>query len=559
MFSNKRPLAGSVVVGLPRAPDSHFSHSCRGLCRRAARLVPVVGPSPSVTARRHNNMATRMFFVSVLTAAEENPFCLGLRPCSVLHLPEPLLSAWLSSSTSPSSSSCRGHPRFRGLTGRKCFSPTSRRPAAADWNDARRASALVSLLGREGQRKYFAATEQEEALTTPSNAASVPASDADSSAPAVSKFDRLVKQLDRLFAASTNPLVERHEFTSRRQLPGESFLDYVTVLKEKAVRCKFGLTYAERVRDQVIHGSSDARVREKLLAYGEELTLEKAEEIVRTLEALSLANHAFAPTHTEYVQAIGRGAQDGGARKKYGHGQSSRGGRDVTPTLPGGYNATEVPASQDGDFSPKPSTGLRAPVPNGKFQGDFQAQSCDRCGSRRHQSNFRNCPARSRRCNTCNAWGHFASMCRKTAPVQRVTSRGAVDVAPEQQASTQLNVASTSSVLSSDHPSSSVLTVSTLSRNDLVVHAVVDGVTLQLLVDARASVSLMTAEDFYRHFSKQHSLSKAVVDLRNFSKQGIGIIGSFQAPVEVLQRSCSVVFSCHMLCVVLVPLMGVRN
>ncbi|KAL3182576.1 hypothetical protein MRX96_007019 [Rhipicephalus microplus] len=52
----------------------------------------------------------------------------------------------------------------------------------------------------------------------------------------------------------------------------------------------------------------------------------------------------------------------------------------------------------------------------------------------------------------------------------------------------------------------------------------------------------MTAEDFQRHFSKQHSLSKAVVDLRNFSKQRIGIFGSFQAPVKVSQWSCSVFF-----------------
>ncbi|KAH7951016.1 hypothetical protein HPB52_004256 [Rhipicephalus sanguineus] len=352
-----------------------------------------------------------------------------------------------------------GPPPVPWTNWKKMFQAHLEAAGGNDWNDARRASALVSLLGREGQRKYFAATEQEEALTTPSNAASVPASDADSSAPAVSKFDSLVKQLDRLFAASTNPLVERHQFTSRRQLPGESFLDYVTVLKEKAVRCKFGLTYAERVRDQIIHGSSDARVREKLLAYGEELALEKAEEIVRTLEALSLANHAFAPTHTGNVQAVGRGAQYGGARKK--HGQSSRGGRDVgrdvTPTFPGGYNATEVPANQDGDFSPKSSTELRAPVPDEKFQGDLEPQSCDRCGSRRHQPSFRNCPARSRRCNMCNARGHFASMCRKTAFVQSVSSRGAVDVAPEQQASTQLNLASTSLVLSSDRPSSYVL------------------------------------------------------------------------------------------------------
>ncbi|KAL3189854.1 hypothetical protein MRX96_020869 [Rhipicephalus microplus] len=52
----------------------------------------------------------------------------------------------------------------------------------------------------------------------------------------------------------------------------------------------------------------------------------------------------------------------------------------------------------------------------------------------------------------------------------------------------------------------------------------------------------MTAEDFQRHFSKQHSLSKAVADLGNFSKQRIWILGPFQAPVKALQRSCSVVF-----------------
>ncbi|KAH7956131.1 hypothetical protein HPB52_006296 [Rhipicephalus sanguineus] len=255
-----------------------------------------------------------------------------------------------------------GPPPVPWTNWKKVFQAHLEGAGGSDWNDARRASALVSLLGREGQRKYFAATEQEEAQTTPSNAASAPASDPDCSAPAVSKFDSLVKQLERLFAASTNPLVELHEFTSRRQLPGESFLDYVTVLKEKA---------------------SDARVREKLLAFGEELSLEKAEEIGRTLEAFSLANHAFAPCHPENVEAVGQGAQDGGAKKTYG--QSRRGGRDVTSTLPGSHNVTEVPASQDGDFQPQSSTGLRAPVPNEKFQGDFQPQSCDRCGSRRHQ------------------------------------------------------------------------------------------------------------------------------------------------------------------------------
>lgn len=120
-----------------------------------------------------------------------------------------------------------GPPPVPWTNWKKMFQAHLEAAGGSDWNDARRASALVSLLGREGQRKYFAAAEQEEARnetsnaasTTPSNAASTPASDPDSLASAVSKFDSLVKQLDRLFAASTNPLVERHEFTSWRQLP----------------------------------------------------------------------------------------------------------------------------------------------------------------------------------------------------------------------------------------------------------------------------------------------------------------------------------------------------
>ncbi|KAH7969012.1 hypothetical protein HPB52_013610 [Rhipicephalus sanguineus] len=174
-----------------------------------------------------------------------------------------------------------GPPPIPWPNWKKLFQAHLEAAGASDWKGPLRASALVSLPRREGQRKYFAAAEQEEARTTPSNAASTtlrssaastPASETDSSAPAVSKFDTLVEQLDRLSAASINPLVERHEFTSR-QLPGENFLDYVIVLKEKAVRCKFRLLYAERVRDQIIHGTSNPRVREKLLPHRKELSL----------------------------------------------------------------------------------------------------------------------------------------------------------------------------------------------------------------------------------------------------------------------------------------------
>ncbi|KAH7984640.1 hypothetical protein HPB52_023383 [Rhipicephalus sanguineus] len=100
-----------------------------------------------------------------------------------------------------------GPPPVPWTDWKKMFHAYLEAAGGIDWNDARRASVLVSMLGREGQRKYFASAELEEARTTPSNAASAPAFAPDSSAPAASMFDSLVKQLDRLFAASTNPLL----------------------------------------------------------------------------------------------------------------------------------------------------------------------------------------------------------------------------------------------------------------------------------------------------------------------------------------------------------------
>ncbi|KAH7976032.1 hypothetical protein HPB52_008365 [Rhipicephalus sanguineus] len=42
-----------------------------------------------------------------------------------------------------------------------------------------------------------------------------------------------------------------------------------------------------QMRDQIIHGLANAHVRAKLLSYGEALTLQKADEVGRDLEALT--------------------------------------------------------------------------------------------------------------------------------------------------------------------------------------------------------------------------------------------------------------------------------
>ncbi|KAH7935999.1 hypothetical protein HPB52_016348 [Rhipicephalus sanguineus] len=208
----------------------------------------------------------------------------------------------------------------------KIFQEHLKAAGGSGWEDERRASALLCALGIEGQRKYFAVQEQLEAQGGPhaTHTASTPtASDSGtvSTDAVTTEYDTFLQFLDGFFAETRNVLAERHDFTSRKQVPGETFLDFVTALKEKALSCKFGATYDDRVRDQVIHGVANAHVRAKLLSYGEALTLQKAEEVGRVLEALNKANAAFGEnerllgSHSGYggsIQCVAA-AQNGGS------------------------------------------------------------------------------------------------------------------------------------------------------------------------------------------------------------------------------------------------------
>ncbi|KAH7947863.1 hypothetical protein HPB52_016370 [Rhipicephalus sanguineus] len=320
-----------------------------------------------------------------------------------------------------------GKPSIPWHLWKKIFQVHLKAAGGSGWEDERRASALISVLGIEGQRKYFAAQEQLEAHGGPNatHTASTPmAADSGtvSTDAATTEYDTLLQFLDGLFAESTNVLAERHLFTSRKQLPGETFLDFVTALKEKALSCKFGATYDDRVRDQVIHGVANAHVRAKLLSYGEALTLQKAEEVGRDLEALQKANAAFEEnerllgSHCGYggsIQCVAAAAQYGGSAASLAphltqHGGSfppKSGGR-IQDGCAGSTALVQdcVRCQQVQQLAPKPQVG-----------------PCFRCGKLGHLANSRNCPAKKKICQFCGIKGHFAAVCRKRqASVQEV-------------------------------------------------------------------------------------------------------------------------------------------
>ena len=102
---------------------------------------------------------------------------------------------------------------------------------------------------------------------------------------------------------------ERYKFNQRAQEMGESYDQYRTCLRKLADECQFGtITEAEILRDRLVFGIRDAKVRERLLQEPN-LTLAKTDEICRaaesTLQQLKLVEpkeqtvHALEPQATK--------------------------------------------------------------------------------------------------------------------------------------------------------------------------------------------------------------------------------------------------------------------
>ena len=78
-------------------------------------------------------------------------------------------------------------------------------------------------------------------------------------------------------------MFERYKFWERKQQPGESFDAWVTDLKNQATICEFGDQHDNMIRDKIVFGTSDRRLKERLLMKSS-LTLQTAEGMCRAAE-----------------------------------------------------------------------------------------------------------------------------------------------------------------------------------------------------------------------------------------------------------------------------------
>ncbi|CAG2222040.1 unnamed protein product [Mytilus edulis] len=188
-----------------------------------------------------------------------------------------------------------------------------------------------------------------------------------------------------------NSLLARCKFRYETQ-SSDTVEQFITRLKLIAKDCNFKDT-DEMIRDSLIFGTSSPKVKEKLLNEGDTLTLEKAIQIaqafeysqgqlkeMKNLEPSTVVHELNLPRHSQYNSASSR----------KNHKTSDR-----TRTGPVNQNRVKVEPHR---YSSQ--------------------QGCGNCG-RRH-SKHEECPAKGKKCNSCQKWNHFAQVCRSKQRVDEV-------------------------------------------------------------------------------------------------------------------------------------------
>ena len=103
------------------------------------------------------------------------------------------------------------------------------------------------------------------------------------SAEETDKIGAYISKFGEYFSPQSNTVFSRYLFHKRDQRDGETIDQYITELKLLARECEYSTTELkeEMIRDRLVSGISSARVREKLLQAGSNLTLSQAVTISR--------------------------------------------------------------------------------------------------------------------------------------------------------------------------------------------------------------------------------------------------------------------------------------
>ena len=97
------------------------------------------------------------------------------------------------------------------------------------------------------------------------------------------KLDSVLKKIDLYCNPKKNTTILRHKFFTHKQSEGQQFLEFVTELKPLSDKCEFATLLDSLIKDMVICGINDNKLRERMLRETD-LTMDKAIKLGQAAE-----------------------------------------------------------------------------------------------------------------------------------------------------------------------------------------------------------------------------------------------------------------------------------
>lgn len=284
-----------------------------------------------------------------------------------------------------------------------------------------------------------------------------------------------IQRLEQRFAPAPSRILARAQFNRRVQQPDEDCAQFATALRALASKCGYlEATVLELVRDRVVAGCCDEKIRERLLQEPDTLTLDGALALAQRLERASIENKAVTEPATPVVDRV--------------------------------YFRSN----------------------NNSNRGTLSQRRCYNCGDQGHLKFDPSCPARGKTCNNCGRTGHLARVCRSgQQPQPYKNPRNSLKPQSNDSSSTSKN----RSAVDSD-TSVGVILMSSKPGSRLLKRLVctVAGTEIELLVDTGAVASILNYSTF-RSLRQLPDLKESNVNLISYTGQAIYVIGHAKVTV----------------------------
>ena len=289
-------------------------------------------------------------------------------------------------------------------------------------------------------------------------------------------------------------------FHKMKQEPQETVAQHVARMRVQAQLCEYrdANDINENIRDHLVDTCRSVPLRKKLLEKGSALTLDKALQLARTMEAVDQQTAAMSDVKDRSM--VNR-VEDKTKAKTYGSKKRSQ----------KCHNCGEV-----GHFA------REGKCKTGKSQGQgSQTKGCYRCGRDGHFARDEACPARKATCRKCKLPGHFDVMCQtkqggKRTQTQKKGHVNTVDESEEDEYAFTLRP--------------------NRDKCEALVDIIVDGVTISdMLIDSGTTCNIISKEMW------QDMAAKSAIKLQGTRKrlypygkrEPLQILGKFTAKLEV--------------------------